>query len=131
MLGHPEGLKDLRDKLNRDRSRCGATISNVESRISTETSIPPSECHVGIGQEELNRVKKEIFNQVKTELEARGRRPTTLYKPSKIAQEPFMARILVVELPKRFKGLHIDKYDGSTDPMDHTTSYHDDIRQVG
>lgn len=76
-------------------------------------------------------MKEKIFNRVKTELRAGGRGPTSHYEPSKITQEPFIASVLAVELSKGFKGLRIDKYDGSTDPVDHATSYHDVMRQVG
>lgn len=39
--------------------------------------------------------------------------------------------MLAVELRKGFKEPQIDKYDGSTDPMDHATSYHYAMRRAG
>lgn len=106
------------------------TSSKIMSQTSIKMSSRSSASQARIGQEEINRVKEEIFNRIKTELGARGCRPTIQYEPLKIAQDPFTASILAVELPKGFKGPRINKYDGSADPVDHATSYHDAMRQA-
>ena len=38
-------------------------------------------------------------------------------------RHPFVDGILIVELPARWKGLGIDRYDGSTDPDEHIDVY--------
>lgn len=53
----------------------------MESQTSTDTSSHPSESHVRFGWDELDSMKEEIFNRVKTELSDGGQGPTTHYKP--------------------------------------------------
>lgn len=61
--------------------------------------------HVGIGLEKLDRIMDEIFNWVRTELWTGSRGFVVHYDPLKIAQEALTAIVLLMELPKKFKGL--------------------------
>ncbi|XP_022157397.1 mitochondrial import inner membrane translocase subunit PAM16 like 2-like isoform X2 [Momordica charantia] len=83
-------------------------------------------------QSKVHRAKErlETLHQSKgSNSSGTGNKGSTIhYEPLEIAQELFTINVLVMQLLKGFKGPRIDKYDGSTDPVDHATSYHDAMR---
>jgi len=87
-------------------------------------SVQKGERSKAITQSNRSRVdKSDGTDEEESPFNSAGRE-----EPEGEARHPFVDGILSAELPARWKGLGIDRYDGSTDPDEHIDVYETQMR---
>lgn len=63
-----------------------------------------------MGAKYLDRVKKELIDQIKNKFGSNTKKLGVHYDAFKLEQEPFTNNIMVIEFRKGFRALGIEKY---------------------